>query len=1127
MLYTAAAVTTLIFIFNVYNCTQLSPFSFYLFSFKICNQRMESTERSKLFANWTTQLVASTQLKGQCHLLSSQTNKNDHNSTNHEQTAQLQTIVSKFQSLYNHTCESIINALEPLNLQTIKILSTNSTMTDSIRSQIQTIYLKIDELCFDIERLKHNCNLNINTIDQLLATSEANGIIDIAHQLDLDINIKSMIKLTNCESRAAYIRDKCSSILNENSIKTNPQTLENLTTSFADTPTNNDENINYSIRVQTLTPSSSPDTYAQSPAIPIPQIVNSRDRDHTQNSNRLNASKSGFLTRSFLSPTTNALKHKVYKSHTYKHSAISNSHKRIILSQQQTCNNNTMSRARTTPSSPRRGANINDKPDCSVIGRSIVKARYSSDNNNNTRDSKSINTRYSGRYADGVSDSCCELDIDRDDNDNDNDNDEDYDRFETSTQTELELTEIDHSHIKQNNCNTNLNRNRIGLEQVSMYEDFEKNVVKLRKRTPKEIEKNTSFYDFPDDAEPGSFIAAVISMTKGLIGVAILALPFAFQRGSIVIASMVLLLCCSCSCFTFILLAEMCSYTGHYSLMHLWKSAFGYSDVGGRAARWGAVFVEFVNFFNPFTCLIGFMNVINKAFDAQWMKTHNSSTSKQSLVIFVLLSTTFPLCMMKNINSKPMALAGLFGTFSAVFLPIALINHQNFEDIVEYGPANLNWFSLDNMWDIAMVFGLVNVACSAHHNAPRYFEEFSRNRSQKEAISLFRIAALIAFGVALLFYFSTAVFAYIVLSFNRDDENAPVPVQDNIIGHFHSLRFCAIVVNIWFLINALVTIPHHFHAARRSYYNLIREFGFIPKSLTNDKLYNTINWWAVSCFMFIIVYIGGAVIFKNLAIISAWRGATTNILLIYVLPTVIFLRLKSKTFESNVANYNVFQERKAYMLSKALKKKLITLPQYHQNNTNNNNSCNQTTKDEEQNITVMKLKRESRDQHRTDLAQCEVESQSDINIDDDMSNQCQHRSDYYSDMQMVHPRIENVSMDVPNKQGVYTSIHSILMNEGITPMASSPDITVNMEVTNVSKDKDNVESGETHYRDQQSQISPVQPNQIIQNEKKKIVIRKIKKPKFQRSKTVIILVLCMGVVSGICGMAGAIRATFF
>ena len=107
---------------------------------------MDIDQRFKLFSSWTSQLDETKQFK--------QAIEATNNLNCNEFESKLFGVILKIDNLYNNTCNDISNALKPLNKQTIKLFAKNSKCTQITRNKIQSIYLKIDELCFDIERLK-------------------------------------------------------------------------------------------------------------------------------------------------------------------------------------------------------------------------------------------------------------------------------------------------------------------------------------------------------------------------------------------------------------------------------------------------------------------------------------------------------------------------------------------------------------------------------------------------------------------------------------------------------------------------------------------------------------------------------------------------------------------------------------------------------------------------------------------------------------------------------------------------------------------------------------------------------------------------------------------------------------
>ena len=358
-----------------------------------------------------------------------------------------------------------------------------------------------------------------------------------------------------------------------------------------------------------------------------------------------------------------------------------------------------------------------------------------------------------------------------------------------------------------------------------------------------------------------SVAASSLNLINNVVGAGLFSMPWTMKRASLAGGVALCTYTCFINSISYYLLARCCDMSG----------SFTYLDIGTRC--FGASFGIFAQICVLLYSLGSCLSFVVLVGDFLAGETGVFGGSRALIILLVAALVFFPLSLLRNTESlKWSSLVSFFACFAAALLiiwtqvmhpPEAFLT-QNARE----GTVTVNYYSLGaDAWAAVPV---VNVAFTAHYNAPRFYLEL-QDRSIKRYLTV--VVASMVFS--LVTYASVGVCGY--MAFGEE-------TQGSILLNFAPKWWVAVAARLLLAIVVVFTFPLANHAVRDSAFSLFT----MGRLTTNNAPFKP--YVAVTLLLVVFAAFAG-ITFDRIESILAVKGALFGTCVVYVLPPLMYARL--------------------------------------------------------------------------------------------------------------------------------------------------------------------------------------------------------------------------------------------
>lgn len=364
-----------------------------------------------------------------------------------------------------------------------------------------------------------------------------------------------------------------------------------------------------------------------------------------------------------------------------------------------------------------------------------------------------------------------------------------------------------------------------------------------------------------------------IGISKNLIGAGMLCLPIAASEMSIVGAMVGMSFCCVCSLASFLLIGFACDRLNASSYGELMAAAFGnkYGD------KWVGSRMNVILLLHTLSGCIAYMTIIADISTklAQDSFQIPDIALRGICVTLITLFLLFPLCLHDRLKS--LSMTSWLGVTAMMFVAGFCVR----DCMADWARARSTEIVASHLISFKKSFfkavPLINGAYIVHYNAPTFFAE-----TEGRSLFAYGTAAFLAHIAVSILYFMVAFAGFARFG---DAVHGNVLTSYETSGH-NSVFTCWVCV----LLNMVLTVPLLFQRSRQSL------MVILAQHFEGNSLYFNSTW-----ILLVFVAICG-VFMRHLDTIMMVREATIGVLLMYVLPAVVCIRLLGDKCGETVPN---------------------------------------------------------------------------------------------------------------------------------------------------------------------------------------------------------------------------------
>ena len=246
--------------------------------------------------------------------------------------------------------------------------------------------------------------------------------------------------------------------------------------------------------------------------------------------------------------------------------------------------------------------------------------------------------------------------------------------------------------------------------------------------------------------------------------------------------------------------------------------------------------------------------------------TVRCSWSSRCFVLYLIAVAIFlPLSLLRKIERlKATSAISLISTIYAGILTVTVYVTQNPNALLPQERAHHvqpEWFDINvHLWS---AIPIMNVAFTAHYNAPRFYEELA-----DRSIRRFVFVVALALGFSLAVYASVGVCGYLTFG--------SLTLGD-VLRNFSSTYELAVLARLALAFTVIMTFPFAHHSVRR---------GVIALYFGDGKNTDNIEFGSLLKITLIIVFASTTigVLATKVEVVLAYKGAIFGSLMVYILP---------------------------------------------------------------------------------------------------------------------------------------------------------------------------------------------------------------------------------------------------
>eukprot|EP00928_Gymnodinium_smaydae_P043006 TRINITY_DN28907_c0_g1_i1.p1 TRINITY_DN28907_c0_g1~~TRINITY_DN28907_c0_g1_i1.p1 ORF type:complete len:456 (-),score=36.00 TRINITY_DN28907_c0_g1_i1:230-1597(-) len=380
-----------------------------------------------------------------------------------------------------------------------------------------------------------------------------------------------------------------------------------------------------------------------------------------------------------------------------------------------------------------------------------------------------------------------------------------------------------------------------------------------------------------------SQVSSTVNLINNVIGAGLFSMPLCVMQSSIVGGATILLAICALNVLSFRMLAYCCSMTDSYSYFDIGNAALG--PRFGRGAQIIAMcyacgsLISYVVLTNDFLLGEGTGLLYLLAEACQWVELRDN-LSHDNVIARVVVGLAFsllfflPWCMCRRLDSlKWTSWLALMATLYVGFICCwevfmspndsltpeeVAIGHEKLRESVVVADFNMAWFAS---------IPIVNVAFTAHYNAPRYYQELTdRSVPRYACVTSFSLLA------ALLVYLVVGVSGY--AAFGQE-------TQEDVLKNFAESYKLAVGARIALLVVLISCYPKVQHSLRDAIIRLTYADHWTTDTLPSWKLVRLT-----------LVIVGASTLVGTLvskvSVVLRYNGAIFGSLMVYVCPALMY-----------------------------------------------------------------------------------------------------------------------------------------------------------------------------------------------------------------------------------------------
>eukprot|EP00949_MAST-11_sp_MAST-11-sp1_P003777 g3777.t1 len=395
-----------------------------------------------------------------------------------------------------------------------------------------------------------------------------------------------------------------------------------------------------------------------------------------------------------------------------------------------------------------------------------------------------------------------------------------------------------------------------------------------------------------------SLTTSVLNLVNNIVGAGLFSIPWVMKEASIVTGCLFLAMIAVLNAASFILIGYCCELAGTFQYLEIGRRALGkrfglLSQLIVNAYAVGSL-ISFVVLTGDF--LIGAETGIlsvwaNNTIFYQQVEdpdgTVRCSWSSRCFVLYLIAVAIFlPLSLLRKIERlKATSAISLISTIYAGILTVTVYVTQNPNALLPQERAHHvqpEWFDINvHLWS---AIPIMNVAFTAHYNAPRFYEELA-----DRSIRRFVFVVALALGFSLAVYASVGVCGYLTFG--------SLTLGD-VLRNFSSTYELAVLARLALAFTVIMTFPFAHHSVRR---------GVIALYFGDGKNTDNIEFGSLLKITLIIVFASTTigVLATKVEVVLAYKGAIFGSLMVYILPPITFAALKLRQHRTVSANANM------------------------------------------------------------------------------------------------------------------------------------------------------------------------------------------------------------------------------
>jgi len=337
---------------------------------------------------------------------------------------------------------------------------------------------------------------------------------------------------------------------------------------------------------------------------------------------------------------------------------------------------------------------------------------------------------------------------------------------------------------------------------------------------------------------------------------------------------------------TFTLVGKACELTGETTFKGLWGFAFGSST---------AYIVDSIVFIQCFISSTIYVGLLGDIFSALLRPTSLPSqlTSRTSVIMFLACAILFPLNLIKNLSA--LAFTSLLGLVSVIYT-VSFIIYRSLDGSYSSLTAPVGKFLVDNtiikpsfnhrtMYNLDLrslvLISNLGLAFIAHYNAPTYYREMKDPSNAN-----FSRMVYLSYSILAVIYAATMTAGYATFGDNA---------LGNLLLSYHSSDKLAFLGRVATGLSVVFGFPLVSNGAREGLKNASAALGFPAISKTENHPKVVVGMLAAACFL--------AVKIQDVKVIAGFSGAAMGSCLVYIFPTVIYVRTLQRVYGKESGEY--------------------------------------------------------------------------------------------------------------------------------------------------------------------------------------------------------------------------------